>query len=74
MRNVLINAETFHCLGHFELRVASKDQIAGRGVVGKYLAQLLTNPLAYRMLGNRPVRLSIIHNSGVRRCLLIPVR
>jgi hypothetical protein len=43
----------FHCLDHFivEPRAAIKDQIAGRGVVRKSLAQLLNNPLACRMLG-----------------------
>jgi hypothetical protein len=49
-----LNAKAPHGVDDFliEARVAIKDQIAGRRVVGKSFAKLLDNPGAVRMLGH----------------------
>src|SRR5271156_111532 len=49
-----LNAKALHGVDDFliETRVAIKDQVAGRRVVGDCLAQLLNNPGAARMLGH----------------------
>jgi len=48
------NAKALHCVNDFliEARVAIKDQVAGRRVVGECLPQLLNNPGTARMLGH----------------------
>ena len=48
------NAKALHCVDDFliEARVAIKDQVAGRRVVGECLPQLLNNPGTARMLGH----------------------
>ena len=48
------NAKALHCVDDFliEARVAIKDQVAGRRVVGECLPQLLNNPRTARMLGH----------------------
>src|ERR1700693_2115837 len=50
--------EALHSVDHFliEIKPAIKDQIAGRGIVGKCLAQLLDNPLAGRTPGDIAVK------------------
>src|ERR1700740_1218027 len=49
-----LDAKALHCVDDFliEARVAIKDQVAGRRVVGECLPQLLNNPGTARMLGH----------------------
>ena len=53
-----LNAEALHSVDHFLIEIGPtiKDQIAGRGIVGKCLAQLLDNPRAGRTPGDIAVK------------------
>ena len=46
-----LNDKTLNCCNHFiiELWAAIKDQVAGCGVIGERLAQLLNGPCTFRM-------------------------
>jgi hypothetical protein len=57
-RSLWLDAEAFHCVDHslIEVGPAIKDQIFGRGIVGKCFAQLLNNPCTRRIPGDIAVK------------------